>query len=169
MGGGEPLVALEEVGGGVGVTDEAQVRAAVLEEVLGQLAGTLDVLGGDRLDAGAGVAGDDDDRLGAAADVGGVRTEHRDAVDPGGEGAHGAVAVLLGAGQHEHDALVELGGPGLEADEQLGVVGAGQLGEHQAVGVVVADGQAAGRAGGQVVEGGDGVEHLALGVLGHHR
>ena len=83
---------------------------------------------------------------------GGVRAEHRDAVDPGGEGAHGAVAVLLGAGEHEHDALLELGGPGLEADEQLGVVGAGQLGQHQAVGVVVAHGQAAGGAGGQVVE-----------------
>ena len=92
------------------------------------------------------------------------RAEHGDAVDPGGEGAHAAVAVLLGAGQHEHDALLELGGPGLEAHEQLGVVGAAQLGEHQAVGVVVAHGQAAGGAGGQVVERRDGIQHLACRV-----
>ena len=40
VGGDEALVALEEVGGGVGVTDEAQVGAAVLDEqVLGEQRG----------------------------------------------------------------------------------------------------------------------------------
>ena len=170
VGGDEAFVALEEVGSGVGVADEAQVCAAVLpEQVLGQPPRSLVVLGRDRLDAVPGVAGDDDDRLAGAADVGCLRAENRDAVDPGRQGAHRTVAVVLGSGEHQHDALLELGGAGLEADQQLGVVGAGQLGQDQTVGVVVPNGQAASGARGKVVELVNRGEHLAAGSLAHHR
>ena len=52
-------------GAASGSPTKSEVRAAVGQQVLGELLRAVGVLGADGLDAGAGVAGDEDDRLAA--------------------------------------------------------------------------------------------------------
>ena len=141
------------------------------EQVQRQGAGALGVLRADRLDALAGVARDEQQRLGALqrpdGGLGDRRgAQHRQAVDAGRELPHRPGEVGLAAGEHEDHALPELGRPGLEAHQQLGVVGTGELGKDQAVRLVVADGEAARGAQRHVVELLRGGEHLDPGPVG---
>ena len=119
VGGDEAGVALEEVGGGVGVTDEAQVGAAVLE------AGARSAAGRSRRSRRAiasmpcaGVAGDDDDRLGRVLPTWAASASRAPRCRrPGWRGcAPRGRGRSLALGQHQHDALAELGGARLEAD-----------------------------------------------------
>ena len=146
-------------------------RAAVVQQVQRQGASALGVLRADRLDALAGVARDEQQRLGALqCPDGGLGDrcgpQHRQAVDAGRELPHRPGEVGLAVGEHEDHALPELRGPGLEAHQQLGVVGTGELGKDQAVRLVVADREAARGAQRHVVQLLGGGEHLDPGPVG---
>ena len=167
----EAEVAVADVRAGVGVADEEQPTAAVVQQVQRQGAGALGVLRADRLDALVRIARDEQQRLGALqrpdGGLGDRRgAQHREAVDAGRELPHRPGEVGLAAGEHEDHALPELGRPGLEAHQQLGVVGTGELGKDQAVRLVVADGEAARGAQRHVVQLLRGGQHLDLGPVG---
>jgi hypothetical protein len=88
----------------------------VAQHVAGDLLGAAGVLGGDRVDVGKRVTGDEDDRFRAVQGCHGVvrdgrGTQHGEPVDAGGQLAHGTDEVDLALRQHEHHALAELGRP----------------------------------------------------------
>ena len=158
------------VGAGVGISEEEQRAAPVLEEVGGELLGARGVLGGEAVDHLAGLAGQGEQRLGRRELGNGgvveVGAEDGDRVDARHELADGAARVGLALRDDDDDAESEFGGAGLEAHEQLGVVGAAEFGKDETEQFVARDGEAAGGAEGHVVELVGGGEDALPGALG---
>ena len=171
VGSDEAVVPVADVGSDVGVADEEQPAAPVLEEVAHELLGAVHVLGADGLDPGVLVPGDEHHRLAAVQrHDNAVRdrrgAQHRQSVDAGGQLPYCPGKVLLALRQEQDDALAVLGGAGLEAEQELGVVRPGELGQDESVGLVVAHGQAAGGAEGHVVQLLDSRQDLLASAVG---
>ncbi len=169
----EAGVALGDVVGAGRVADEHQPSPTVLEQVVGELLGGVQVLHQHRVAPVDGLARQQH-RRGGPADlpdegVGDGVVGEDQAVDARQHLAYGLLEVDRRVREPEHDRLAVARGRRLEPDQQLGVVGTHHAGEDQSVRLVARHLDLAGRPQRDVVELLHGLEDLAARHGGRRR